>query len=373
MPIYAVNVPVANYQQVALCAYHFVSFCAQYPIVYTAGGNYASSIITESNFGVTNAASPSRLFCSNAIFTSGHVGKYVAVRDPNNPSNTAIVKITAYISATEVQCNAPVANFTISATGVSFRIFDINVTPSPGNFFVFTNRQGSFPTWQTACRAESGTSTVSYEVGPTGGFDLNTGLWSGVVTPSYYGWSTVAQAFFAADPTQGWYATWTEDVGGPSSLINATLLGTMGSTHATAASGFPADATYAGIFGTASAPIAHNLDRSTTSGSSNQFLSTGHMGNEDGSAAVEAYMLTRTTPSGVDVLTLASAMLNPRTGVIDDYDIIIGHRNPRSVRGFVPGLRFVNDTVGNRTLCSSGATYVLGDGFAIVWNGKAAA
>lgn len=368
MSIYAVNVPVAAYREVALCAYHFLSYCAQFPLVYTSGANFAASVVLETSQGVLNAASPSRLFASSAVFLPAHVGKYVAVRDPLNPSNTALVTITAYVSATEVQCNAPVANFQTSATGVYLRIFDIGVLPAPDDYFVFSAPTGSLPGWQAACRADSGSATVVYELAPVGGFDVATTSWTGPVSPYYFGWTTVAQAFFVADPTERWFFTWTEETGGALSNRCATWLGTVGSTHATAISGFPVDASYAGILGTDGSPVAHNINRNTAV---DTYLSSGHFGNDDGSGVIRGYMLQRVTVgTATDILTLSAAAVNPRTAVVDDYDVILGHRSPKSIRGYVPGLRMLADVVTNRTLVSGGATYALGNGFGLAWNGK---
>jgi hypothetical protein len=368
VPIYAVNVPVGSYQEVVLCAYHFLSYCAQFPIVFTNTPNFAASVVLETSQGVINAASPSRLFASSAVFLPSHVGNYVAVRDPLNPSNTCMVAITAYISATEVQCNAPVANFQTSATGVYLRIFDSGATMAANNYFVFSAPTGSTPGWQASCRADGVSTTAAYELAPIGGFDPLTETWLGPVSPYYYGWTTVAQAFFVVDTTQHWFFTWTEDTGGVLSNRCATWLGTTGSTHATPATGFPSDTSFAGILGTDGAPVNHNINRSTAV---DTYLSSGHFGNDDGSGVIRGYMLVRQTLSTTtDILTMGAAAVNPRTAVTDDYDVVLGHRSPKAIRGYVPGLRMLSDTVVNRTLISGGATYALGNGFGLAWNGK---
>lgn len=365
--IYAVNVPVASYRTATLCAYHFVSFCAQYPIVYVLGANFAASTVLETNSGSVSSATPSRLYSSSAVFNPSHVGKYVAVRDTANPENTAIVVITAYVSATQVQCNAPVANFTTTSASVSFRIFDATVLPSAGDYFVFGNLATGFPTWQAACRADSVSTTMTYEVGPAGGFNIATATWTGAVTSKAYGWTTVAQLFMVASPAEGWLISWTEDVGGVGSNRNMAFVGSIGSTHASPAQGFPADAAYAGIMGSTAAPTAHNINRDFTVAN---YVASGELGNSDGSGTVVTELMKMFTFTGTDILTLPAAT-NPRTGAVDDYDAVLGEAvAPRALRGYLPGVRMLNDAVINRTLVSSGNVYALGNGFGVVWNGK---
>lgn len=363
--IYAVNVPIASYTEAALVAYHFASFCAQFPIVYVSGANFAGSTMLETSSGSVNSSTPSRLYSSTAVFTGAHVNKFVAVRDTTNPENTCIVRITAYVSATQVQLNAPIANFTTSGT-VSFRIFDMGTVPSPDDFFVFSNLSTGFPGWQCACRADSGSTTLTYEVGPIGGFNTGTGLWTGLVTSKAYGWTTVAQMFCVSEPAQGWMMSWTEDVGGVGSNRNAAFAGAIASTHATPANGFPADSTYAGVMGSTTVPTAHNLDRTLSS----QYFSTGEVGGPDGSAVVVTKILKMYSAGASDVLT-SVASTNPRSGATDDFDAVLGQSSSdRCIHGYLPGVRMLNDAITNRTLVSGGAVYALGDGFGIEWNGK---
>lgn len=364
--IYAVNVPVATYREQALCAYQFLSFCAQFPLVQVSGINWAASTVLETNTGATNAASPSRFFSSSAVFTIAHVGKYIAVRDTNNPSNMAIVRVTAYISSTEVQCNAPVANFTVSASNLSFRVFDISVLPSPSDFFVFQNLPGTQPQWQARCIVNGVSTTTNYEVGPIGGWDPVTVAWLGPVTPEYYGWTTVAQCFFVADMVEGWYLTWSEDVGGVASNRNGTWLGRVGSTHDQPGTGFPADTSHAGILGSEAATV-DNFNRATNV---NTWISSGHFGNPDGSGVVRGYIVPRLTVAGTDILTLAAGATNPRTGAQDAYSCILVHRSVQAIRGYIPGLRNTYDSIVNRTLTSDGAVYTIGNGWGLQWNGK---
>ncbi len=364
--IYAVNVPVTNYRDTVLCAYQFLTFCAQFPLLHVHGANFAASTVLESNTGSTNAASPSRFFSSAASFVVGHVGKYIAVRDTNNPSNTAIVQITAFISSTEVQCNAPVANFSVTATNLSFRIFDGTIVPAGDDFFVITNLAGQFPAWQTIVYADLASTAPAYEILPIGGYDVGTETILGPTTGKYYGFTTMVQAFFAAEPVQGWCMTWTEQTGGVGSNRNATWFGTVGSTHAAAATGFPADASYAGVFG-ATAATANNISRTNVANS----IAQGSFGNEDGSGVIAGYTLIRKSSVGaVDVLTAAAYAVDPFTAQSNDYDAILIHDSPHSFRGYVPGVRHLNNTLVNRTLISGGNTYVIGNGIGIAWNGK---
>lgn len=368
MAIYAVNVPVTTYQDTILCAYHFLTFCAQFPLYHTNSTQFASSVVLESNTGSVNAATPSRFFSSAAVFTPAHVGNYIAVRDVTNPSNTAIVVITAYISSTEVQCNAPVANFTVTATGLPFRLFNIATVPAADGYFVFTNLTDQNPPWQCIAKADLVSTSPAYNLMPTGGFDIVTELPTGANSGLYYQFSTVAQAFFVAEPTQGWYMTWTEDVGGPGSQRAAAWVGTLGSTHASAATGFPADAAYAAIFGSSASGVADNITRIPAASS----IASGEAGNSDGSGMWNIEATTRVSAAGAtDILSVAAMATNPRSGQQNDYDVIVAHDGPtQSIRGYYPGIRHCNDSIANRTLISGGATYVIGDGVGIVWNGK---
>ncbi len=368
MPIYAVNVPVTTYQQLALTGYHFLSWCAQFPIIKVTGANFSGSTILEASTARVNAATPSRLFATSAVFTASHVGKYVALRDASNPSNTGVFRITSFVSATEVQLNAPIANFTITSTNLPIRIFDGAVLPVAGNYFVFGNIATQFPNWQCRVTVDGGGSVVTHEFAPIGGYNAALNTWNGPVSNPIQGWTTIAQAFFFADPAAGWYFTMTEDVGGVGSNRNGAWMGTVGSTHAAPAAGFPADTSYAGILGTDGSPMAHNIGRATTT---NNLISAGVFGNPDGSTTIRGYLRKRTlSGAGTDPLTVAAAATNPRTGAQDDFDFIVMHRSPLAIRGFIPGLRIMADAIANRTLTSSGATYCLGNGIGFAWNGK---
>lgn len=366
--IYAVNVPVTGPAQVHVCAYHFYSWCVQFPVVRVAGTALTASVMLETATGSVNSSTPSRLFSSAAVFTASHVGKYVAVRDPVNPSNSGIYRIMAQISSTEVQLNAPVANFTISSTNLALRVFDLTIPSTLGDYFVIANKAGTTPTWQARVSYHAATSTVAYEVAPVGGYAQVTNTWNGPVSSVFVGYTVATQAFFLGDLDGGWGFQMTEDVGGVASNRNATWMGSVGSIHAQAAAGFPRDSSYAGVLGTVALPQAHNIGRDTTG---TLLISTGEFGSADSSAMILGALMSRETLStGVDVLTMAAAATDPRTGNVNDYDFVLAHRTPSDVRGYIPGLRTLADAVINRTLISAGATYALGDGIGLVWNGK---
>lgn len=360
MIIHSPNTPTISPDEQALVLYHWLVFCCGFVELHST---HPFPVEASTTAGILNAASPSRVYTSVAFFDPTWVGHYIAVRDPNNPSNTCVVQITAFISSTEVQCNAPVANFNVSSTGVSLRVIDPTSVPLVSDYFVISNLLASSPGWQARVTLDVG-PVVVVTFAPIGGWNPATTSFDLPVCSDVYCFGTVAQTFMIADPEVGWWSVLSEETGGVPSNRNMLWAGTLLPFHNAAVSGFPTDMSYAGIFGANSA-IANNISRDSSV--SNNIC----VGESLDSSLVPIVIsiMIKTTMGGVDLMTLPAASTNPRSGAQDDYDCVIVEPTP-GWRGRLPGMRILNDNLVNRTLLNSGATYVVGNGIGITWNGK---
>lgn len=360
MLIHSPSVPTSTNEVQVQCLYHWLSFCCQFPLVDVSAP--FPSVATTSN-GVLNSSAPTRVFSASPFFNPTWVGHYVAVRDPNNASNTCLVVITAFISSVEVQCNAPIANFNVSSTGVLLDVFDPASAPTVGDYFVIQNRITGQVNWQVKVEIDVGPS-VLVTMAPIGGWDPGGGVFNLPACNDVLLWTTVAQTFFAADPEVGWWSLLAEETGGIGSDRNMVWAGSLSPFHAPSVSGFPSDTSFAAIFGSNTA-VSDNISRDTSN--SDNFCVGESL--DQSLVSVPLRIMQKRTFSGNDIMALVGSITNPRSGTQDDYDAVVLEPTP-GWRGRLPGIRILNDNIANRTLLNSGATYVIGNGIGISWNGK---
>ena len=362
------STPVTTYQVQALLYYHWLVFCNEFTEIEPQG---VWSYLLAGADGVINSLAPSTFVAPSGIFTAGHVGKYLAIKDPTNPTNNTVALITVFTNSTTVQLNSPVTSFATSATGVSYRIIDPTVVPGVGNYFVIQNPVTSNqPLWQAKVNVRAAAPlAVSVEFAPLGGWDVTNSLWTLPVCSEVFMHTTIAQSFMLADPNAGWVFLWTEDVGGVGSDRKGLWFGSISPFHAPRITGAASDTTFGAIFGDTVGFISDNFDRNTLVASN---ISSGQTMNSDTSIISIYWAQKRLISSGTDTNTLAGTT-NPRSGEVDDYDIIAFQKSPeQAFRGRVPGLRLMSNNVANRTTSVGYTTYAIDNGIGVVWNGKAA-
>jgi hypothetical protein len=367
---YSPNTPVTNQQVQALLYYHWLTFCAPFQQVATNGPwNYASA----GTDGVVNSVTPSLFTAGSGPFQAIHAtnGWYLAIRDTVNPKNTTIAKITSYINPTSVQLNAGPTNFTISSTGLQYRLIDpTGILPGLGSYFVIQNNSVNQP-WQAKILIRSVSPLAnSIEFAPIGGW--STPNWTLPVCAPVLMYPTLVQSFMLADPEQGWVFFWTEETGGSGSNRKGCWFGALSPFHAPRAAGIPSDIYYGAIFGDVVGTSANNFSRVTSPGTPTNICDGQTM--DSTTAIIPIYFAQkRFVGSGTDTNTLTGTT-NPRSSEADSYDMIAFQKTPyQAFRGKVPGIRLLSNNLTNRTgINSTGTpgTYVIGNGIGVAWNGK---
>jgi len=360
------STPVTTYQVQALIYYHWLVFCNEFTEIEAQG---VWSYLLAGADGVINSLTPSTFVAPSGIFTAGHVGKYLAIKDPVNPTNNTIAKITVFTNSTTVQLNSPVANLSTSATGVSYRIIDSTVVPGLGNYFVIQNPVTvNQPLWQAKLNVRAAAPlAVSIEFAPIGGWDITNSLWTLPICDEVFMHDTIAQSFMLAEPEQGWVFFWTEDIGGASSDRKGAWFGSLSPFHAPRITGAASDTTFGAIFGDTVGFVSANFDRDTLTASN---ISSGQTMSSDTSIVSIYWAQKRLLDLGTDTSTLAGTV-NPRSGEVDDYDMIAFQKAPeQAFRGRVPGIRLLTANLANRYSTANNTTYVIDNGIGVVWNGK---
>lgn len=349
--------------------YHWLVFCNQFTDVATVGTwNPSPPSVVSGTDGVINSLATSLFTAGSGPFLAIHAtnGWYLAIRDEANPVNTTIARITGFINPTSVQLNAGPTNFTVSSTGVHYRIIDPAALPGLGDYFVIQNPAPTQP-WQAkiTCRSLA-PLTTTIEFAPIGGWNTLSSLWNLPVCAPVYLYPTLVQSFMFADPDQGWVFLMTEETGGSGSNRKGCWFGALAPFHAPNASGIPSDIYYGAIFGDQVGVVSHNISRDTGTPTN---LCVGQVMHSDTSIVPLYFAQKRFFGSGTDTNTLAGTT-NPRTSESDDYDVIAFQKSTvQAFRGRVPGLRLLSNNLTNRSLVQSG-TYVIGSGLGITWNGK---
>lgn len=348
--------------------YRWLSFVGEFPVVRVEETTaWGSSIVASGSDGVLNDFAPHSLYSSSASFVASMVGKYVAVRDTSNPENSCVAEVIAFVSATELTLDMSTM-FVSSSTDVSWQMFDLATSPSDGDYFVVQSPSSTTgPQWQVKVTLDT-SNGISFVLGFQGGWDNGTSSWSLPSSTAVWLPATVARTFCIVDPA-GWVYLWSEETGGFSSDINAVWFGLLSSFHSPLDVGVPKDLVPTAIFGSTTSPgPTMNLSRDTTD---TDAIVVGEMLNAS-SVAVPAYVAQkRLLSSGDDVLEFTSGV-NPRSLLVDDYDAIVFQKSPdQMIRGRIPGMRILNDSIVNRTPINSNGSYVLGYGIGASWNGKA--
>jgi len=366
----SVSVPATAVQAQAAIYYQWLRFCCQFTVI-DAGGNWSSG--ATGNDGIISIAAPTHFYTVGSTFTAGlapagDVGKYIAIRDPNNAINTVIGKILTVVSDTEVTLENNVV-FTVDATAVSYVVFDAdNDPPAAADYFVIENPVSTQPKWHAVCTVSVAPATIAWQLGPSGGWDPTGHVWTtALISDLYYMLTAPLRVFCVSDPAQGWFYTWAED----GANINAVWLGSIIPFHASGIVGIPQDESYALIFGTPSGSGADvdNVSRDTLNVAN---FCTGEAASSS-NVIIPAYMCRKLfLLSGNDSCTVCPAV-NPRSGEQDDYEVVVFHAAPdQAFRGKLSGVKLCNDAIVNRTLISTGTTYVIENGIGSVWNGKLA-
>lgn len=362
------NVPVTDTKVQALLYYHWLTFCNNFTLI-EANGVW-SYLLAGSN-GQINAVDPTKFYATSSVFLVGHVNKYIAIQDPLNPKNTVIAKIIGVPNATTLQLESTV-NLSINASNVNYRIIDPGTLPGTGNYFVIQNTYTeNQPAWQAKINAAS--TYVSVVFAPIGGWNVTNSSWGLPTCAERFMHNTIAQSFMVSDPEEGWVFLWTEDTNaGVTANRKAMWFGSLSPFHAPRVTGAASDTNFAAIFGDIvdASTNSNNINRDTTNVSN---VCVGQTLDTDNVVTPIYWAQKIFAGTGNDISTLAlSSGQNPKTGEIDDYDIIAFQKSPKQAyRGRVPGMRLLNNSVANRTTTTADRfTYVLGNGVGIVWNGK---
>lgn len=359
------NFATTDYQVQAQMLYHWLTYVNGFAEVQASGSAWSTVFYSNSN-GVINSATPQAFYAASSSFDGTFVNKHIAIRDASNPSNCTIARITAAPTSTQLTLDSS-AVLNINSADVQYRVFDTATPPADSDFFVIQNPSGL--SWQARCFVDGVSSSLYWQLGFVGGWNVGSGTWTLPVSSDHYLHSTLAQTFCVADSAVGFVYIWSEDVGGLGSDRNALWLGSLSPFHSPSEVGVSKDLSYSAIFGSPTASVADNLSRDTTV--TNNFC-VGEGLSASNSVIPLRFAQKRLLSTGVDMLTVAAAATNPRSSEQDDYDVIVFHRTPdQAWRGRVPGVRILNDNISNRTPINGNGTYVLGNGIGSVWNGKA--
>jgi hypothetical protein len=349
--------------------FHWLTYVNGFTLIEASGANW-STLVHSASDGVINSGTPQQFFTASATFDATFVDQHIAIRDTTNPTNCFVARITALVSPTQVTLDSS-AVLNVSATNVDFRVFDsIAAPPADADYFVIENPAASSVAWQARCIVRTAVTSLEWELGFIGGWNVGTTSWDLTVSTGHYMHTDIAQTFCVADAQVGWLCAWSEtNPGGVAASRNAVWLGVLSPFHAPVEVGVPKDTQYSAIFGTSLAAPASNLSRSTAVTAN---FVVGEM-LDDALAVIPVYVAQkRLLSSGNDLMANAAASLNPFSSLSDDYDAIAFHRAPdQAWRGRIPGLRILNDSIANRTPLNANLTYVLGSGLGVVWDGKA--
>lgn len=363
------NTPTSTRQVQAHILFHWLTFVNQFTVVEASGANWTTTTFSGST-GVINSSTPAAFYDSSPVFDGTFVGKHIAIRDAANPTNCTIAQITALVSPTRVNLDTT-AVLNISSTDVQYIVFDTTVTPANGDFFVIQTPATTGPRWQARVLVNAAPAALSFELGFTGGWDVATNAWLLPVSTSHWFPTSTARTFCVADAAIGYVFVWNEaSPGGSGSNRNAIWFGAMIPFHSPVESGVAKDLAYTAIFGSRTSPgPASNLSRDTTVATS---FVLGEVLDDTGTVVPIYVAQKRLLSTGVDMLSISAAAVNPRSSQTDDYDAVIFMRSPdQAWRGRLPGVRVLNDAVSNRTPINSNNSYVLGGGIGAAWNGKA--
>lgn len=363
------NIPTPDtnsYRIQAMTLYHYLTFGCGFTEI-EANGSWPVALSGVN--GIIANVQPSRFYAASATFSPSHVGMYIIVKDPVNPINTVVGKITNYISPTELQLNAPVISFGINASLVQYRIVDPAYAPVIGNYFVIENPATNQPKWQARFVVRSSSPLcLSVQFGPIGGWQTSTATWTLPVCDDVFLHATLVQYFIFADPTMGWIFLLQEETGGVGSARKGIWMGSLIPLHAPRITGLPSDFSYAAIFGDTTSTLVNNISRNSLITGQ---ICTGQSMSENNTIIPIYWAQKRLLGDNTDVLTMSGANPNPRSSEADTYEVIAYHKEPKqAIRGRVPGMRILNDTITNRTLLINGTIYVVGGGVGVLWNKK---
>lgn len=366
----AAVIPAAQrYQVQAHALYHWLTFCNNFSLVEANGANWTPLVYSAAD-GIINNATPQQFYAAAPTFNATFVDQFIAIRDPANPSNCFVARITNFVSPTQVTLDAS-ALLDVSATDIEFRVFDsIAAPPAAGDYFVIQNPVADGVPWQARCIIRNAAPlSLEWELGFIGGWNVGLTAWDLPNSTGHYMHDSVIQTFCVADDEVGYFFAWSEATGGIASDRNAVWVGQLSPFHSPVEIGVPKDTQYAAIFGTSLAAPSTNLGRDTTVPAN---FVVGEMLN-DALTIIPVYLAQkRLLSTGTDIMANAAATFNPFSAQQDDYDAVVFHRAPdQSFRGRAPGVRTLNDNILNRTPLNSNNTYVLGSGLGTVWNGKA--
>jgi hypothetical protein len=361
------NLPTTGYDLSALGMYAYLRTVLGLTVIDAVGtwdltsfGGDGSVLVTAPNTFTVGTAN---------TFLAGHVGWFLAVRDPNNSLNSGVYVITA-VSGDGASCTlmAPVGTFVANGTGLLWSLHDNTNLPAVNDRFVVA-RSGSLPTsWNLQVMV--GASGVLFRISPRGGYDTVSHAFTGVVLTEVVlapiGPDTPALTFACGDETAGWVTFWLRTAAPIPVIVS---LGEYHALHATGVPGTPQDDVNVAAFG---ATVPSDDSCNSDSAVPDTITQNCYMLDHDKITVVQGRIAQYSMQgSFTDIMDTAGYLTNPRTGQGDDYPAVFGLPaavTTKQIRGVVKGLRLVHRAHPVNTLLSSGAVLALRDGIGVPWD-----
>lgn len=367
------NVPTADSAVQTQVMYWACATMWEFPIIDVSNATHFPSVTTATD-GIVTAATPTRfaIAATNTyIFTAGDIGRYMALRDVTNPTNSGVYVITAIVDDKTVSLNSPVANFTGTANDVRWTLFDPTASPPPADSWFVVQSQGTTK-WQARVVNNSTLFAIpagmAVEMGAFGGFDATTDAWIMPVSAPVKLQSTLTLTFAVGDDELGFFV-WAADGSGVVADRTGILLTQFAAIHQPAGQGVPKDVAPVVLMGDTTATV-NTLNRLFAPAATAGFAENGQLSLADGSGYTTAWLHQwRRVSDDTDWFTLASGSTDPRSGELDTYQFACYHTTTQvSIRGLLPLIRMVNDTAASKTTTNAGMHMVVQDGVATEWD-----
>lgn len=363
------NVPTADRNQQAQHIFWYLQFCNQFLLVdFDAAASWLAT--AQATDGILSGALPSTFKTPNTqayLFGPADVGRFLAIRDVTTPANSGIYRIASVPAGGHTAVlNAPVANFSGSSTNVSWTLYDVANKPLDTSWFVVQSPQA--PAWQARCTVSAAAPAgLQFDMGAFGGWNATTHAWGLPSSAHVVLNTTTALTFAVADEQLGAFFIWSEDGGGNRTGV---FCGTFAGFHSPQGQGVPRDDVPVALIGD-NTVTANTLNRKFTGGTAG-FAIHGQLSLPDrsGYAAASLHAWRRITDDS-DVLSDAAALTDPRSGQTDSFSTAVYQIAPAvEVRGYLPLVRILNDSVANRVTVNGGSVYVIQGGIAAEWDGS---
>lgn len=361
------NLPTTSYPLAALGLYAYLKTVLNITVI-DAVGNWNTEDFGGD--GAVVAVSPNTFSVGSATFLAGHVGFFLAVRDPNNILNSGVFVITA-VAGDGLSCTllAPVGTFVADGVGLIWSLHDNTNLPAVADRFV-VGRSGSTPTsWHLQVLVNA--ANVAFKISPRAGYDTGTHAFTGIVLTEVVlgpvGPDTPALLFAVGDEVAGWVTIWIRTAAPIPVIVS---LGEYSPLHATGVPGTPQDDVNVAAFG-ATAVSNDSCDGDpATAGSIAQNC---YMLDFDKSTVRQGRMVQYSFQGSIaSVLGTPAFLTNPRTLQSDDFPAVFclpAAVTIKQVRGVSKGLRFINRSVVLHTMLSGGTVLALRNGIGVPWDG----